>query len=162
MSECSTDISLAEDLFGLVEQSAVFLSDSHKRMETWTSITSVKHTGHDKLIDSKKSVQLGGRVKIKLCLQLWIYNVVEIDKEVDNAKFTTLLTFLTTVCHGNFNSQSKFIAKSLISNWTRFEIICISNLLLDIYSATTPVSIYLQTKTINYLQAWNMIAALKK
>lgn len=54
MSECSTDINLAEDLFGLVEQSAVFLSDSHKRMETWTSITSVKHTGHDKLYRLQK------------------------------------------------------------------------------------------------------------
>lgn len=50
----------------------------------------------------------------------------------------------------------------MISNWSRFEIIFISNLLLDIYSATTPVSIYLQNKTINYLQAWNMIPALKK
>ena len=90
-------------------------------------------------------------------------NILKTDKEVENTKFATLLTFLTfLICHGNFNTQSKFIAKSLISNWSKFEIICISNLLLDIYSVTTPVSIYLQTKTINYLQAWNMIAALKK
>ena len=86
-------------------------------------------------------------------------NIFKTGKEVENTKFASLLTFLTTVCHRNFNTQSKFIAKSLISNWSRFEIIIyISNLLLDIYSATTPVSIYLQTKTKNYLQAWNMIA----
>ncbi|XP_050061585.1 zinc finger MYM-type protein 6-like [Aphis gossypii] len=114
---CSTDINLAEDLFGLVEQSAVFLSDSHKRMETWTSITSVKHTGHDKLYKLQKIGATWWWSKDKalssvMDLQL---NIVEIDKEVDNAKFTTLLTFLTTVCHGNFNSQSKFIAKSLIN-----------------------------------------------
>lgn len=108
MSECSTDINLAEDLFGLVEQSAVFLSDSHKRMETWTSITSVKHTGHDKLYRLQKIGATRWWSKDKafssvMDLQL---NMVEIDKEVDNAKFTTLLTFLTTICHGNFNLQS--------------------------------------------------------
>ncbi|KAL4120303.1 hypothetical protein QTP88_013020 [Uroleucon formosanum] len=128
-----TNINLAEDLF-----------DSHKRMETWTSITSVKHTGHDKLyklqkIGATRWWSKDKALRIVMDLQL---NILETNKEVENAIFATLLTFLTTVCHGNFNTQSKFIAKSLIT--------------------TTPVSIYLQTKTINYLQAWNMIAALKK
>jgi len=85
-------------------------------------------------------------------------NVVEIDKEVDNAKFTTLFTFLTAVFHGNFNTQS---ISSLLNHW----LVIGQDLKLYvylIYSATTPASIYLQTKTINYLQAWNMIATLKK
>ncbi|XP_050064310.1 uncharacterized protein LOC126553187 [Aphis gossypii] len=117
MSECSTDINLAEDLFGLVEQSAVFLSDSHKRMETWTSITSVRHTGHDKLYRLQKigATRWWSKDKALSSVMDLQLNIVEIDEEVDNAKFTTLLTFLTTVCHGNFNSQSKFIAKSLIN-----------------------------------------------
>lgn len=63
-------------------------------------------------------------------------NLVEIDEKVDNTKFATLLTFLTMVCHGNFNTQTKFITKSLINNWSTFEIICLSNLLLKNYEMT--------------------------
>lgn len=34
--------------------------------------------------------------------------------------------------------------------------------MLDIYAVTSQVSVYLQTKSINYLQAWNMIETLRK
>lgn len=37
-----------------------------------------------------------------------------------------------------------------------------SNLLLVIFFFTTPVSVYLQSKNINYLQAWKMIVTLIK
>lgn len=36
----------AENLFGLVEESAVFLSSSHKRMAVWEKETKRKHTAH--------------------------------------------------------------------------------------------------------------------
>ncbi|KAF0721904.1 zinc finger MYM-type protein 1-like, partial [Aphis craccivora] len=47
MSESTAHFTLAEDLFGLVESSSVFLSDSHKRMSNWTAITKVKHVAHN-------------------------------------------------------------------------------------------------------------------
>jgi len=40
---------LVEDLFGLIEQSAVFLTDSQKQMTTWMSVTGEKHFAHGKL-----------------------------------------------------------------------------------------------------------------
>jgi len=49
MSESTNNLQLAEDLFGLIEQSAVFLTDSHKRMPTWMSVTGEKHSAHGKL-----------------------------------------------------------------------------------------------------------------
>jgi len=49
MSESTIKVQLAEDLFRLVEQSAVFLTDSHKRMTKWLSVTGKKHSAHDKL-----------------------------------------------------------------------------------------------------------------
>lgn len=45
------------------------------------------------------------------------------------------------------------MARSLINNWSKFEIICVATLLIDIYTITSPVSKYLQFKTINYLLA---------
>jgi len=88
--------------------------------------------------------------------------IIEDSNKVENSKFVTLLEFLDAVCKENFNVQTKYTAKSLINNWSKFEIILIANLLLDIYAITSPVSVYLQTKSINYLQAWNMIETLQK
>jgi hypothetical protein len=44
LSDFKNNLQMAEDLFGLVEQSAVFLIDSHKRMTKWMSITGEKHS----------------------------------------------------------------------------------------------------------------------
>jgi len=49
MTECTTNILPTEDLFRLVEQSSVFLSDYHKRMSIWTSITRNRNQAHNKL-----------------------------------------------------------------------------------------------------------------
>ncbi|CAH0557837.1 unnamed protein product [Brassicogethes aeneus] len=44
----------AENLFGLVEESALFLSSSHKRMAVWEKETKRKHTAHDKFYRVQK------------------------------------------------------------------------------------------------------------
>jgi len=59
--------------------------------------------------------------------------IIEDSNKVENSKFVTLLEFLVVVCKGNFNVQTKYMAKSLITNWSKFEIILIANLLLNIY-----------------------------
>lgn len=53
------------------------------------------------------------------------------------------------------------MARSLICNWSKFETIFVATLLIDIFSITSPVSKYLQTKSIGYLQAWSMINKIK-
>jgi len=54
MSESTNNLQLAEDLFGLIEQSVVFLTDSHKRMTTWMNVTGEKHSAHGKLYRLQK------------------------------------------------------------------------------------------------------------
>ncbi|CAI6365489.1 unnamed protein product [Macrosiphum euphorbiae] len=162
MSESTNNLQLAEDLFGLIEQSAVFLTDSHKRMTTWMNVTGEKHSAHGKLYRLQKIGATRWWSKGKALSSIMDVQIVEDSNKVENSKFVTLLEFLVAVCKGNFNVQTKYMAKSLITNWSKFEIILISNLLLDIYAITSPVSVYLQTKSINYLQAWNMIETLQK
>ncbi|KAL4105165.1 hypothetical protein QTP88_020437 [Uroleucon formosanum] len=111
-----------------------FLSDSHKRVETWTFITSVKHTGHDKLYKLQKigATLWWSKDKALFSVMDLQLNILETNKEVENAIFATSLTFLTTVCNGNFNTQSKFIAKSLISNCIESRFMKNENLLKDL------------------------------
>ena len=54
------------------------------------------------------------------------------------------------------------MAKTLLEKWSNFETIFIASLILDIFSASTPLSAYLQTKSLNYQQAWSMIVTLKQ
>jgi len=54
------------------------------------------------------------------------------------------------------------MARSLINNWSKFEIICVATLLINIYTITSPVSKYLQPKSVNYLLAWKMRDTMKK
>jgi len=67
MTESTTHISLAENLFGLVETLAVFLSDSHKMMSAWMAITKVKHVAHNKLYHLQKLELHDGRARTRLC-----------------------------------------------------------------------------------------------
>lgn len=162
MTESTTQISLAENLFGLVETSAVFLSDSHKRMSAWMAITKVKHVAHNKLYRLQKIGVTRWWSKDKALSSIIDINLVENNQNVENSKFVTFLEFLISVNEGNFNTSSKYMARSLIGNWSKFETIFIATLFIDIFSVTSPVSKYLQTKSINYLQAWTMIDTLKK
>jgi len=162
MTECTTNILPAEDVFGLVEQSSVFLSDSHKRMLIWTSITGNRNRAHDKLHRLQKIGATRWWSKDKALTSI-MDNILLVDRfEIENSKFITFFDFLLVICKGNFNSKTKYMARSLMNNWSKFEIICVSILLIDIYTITSPVSKYLQSKSINYLQAWKMIDTMKK
>lgn len=64
MTECTTNILPAEDLFGLVEQSSIFLSNSHKRISIWTLLDiEIRHIINFK--DYNKLALHDGRVKTK-------------------------------------------------------------------------------------------------
>ncbi|KAL4098359.1 hypothetical protein QTP88_022988 [Uroleucon formosanum] len=162
MEDSTKKIVEAENLFGLVEQTAVFLSDSYKRMEVWKSVTGKNHSGHNKLYILQKICTTRWWSKEKALSSI-------IDKEfttktdlLKESKLITLLQFLIEINNGNFNSSTKFMARTLIEKWSLFRTILISFVLLDIYSITTPVSIYLQSKSLDYLKAWSMISIMLK
>jgi len=162
MEDSAKKIVEAENLFGLVEQTAVFLSDSYKRMEVWKSVTGKNHSGHNKLYILQKICTTRWWSKEKALSSI-------IDKEftiktdlLKESKLITLLQFLIEINNGNFNSSTKIMARTLIEKWSLFRTILISFVLLDIYSITTPVSIYLQSKSLDYLKAWSMISIMLK
>jgi hypothetical protein len=162
MEDSKKKIVETENLFGLVEQTAVFLSDSYKRMEVWKSVTEKNHSGHNKLYRLQKIYTTRWWSKEKVLSSI-------IDKEfttktdlLKESKLITLLQFLIEINNGNFNSSTKFMARTLIEKWSLFRTILISFVLLDIYSITTPISIYLQSKSLDYLKVRSMISIMLK
>lgn len=131
-------------------------------MENWKSVTGKNHSGHNKLYILQKICTTRWWSKEKALSSI-------IDKEfttktdlLKESKLITLLQFLIEINNGNFNSSTKFMARTLIEKWSLFRTILISFVLLDIYSITTPVSIYLQSKSLDYLKAWSMISIMLK
>lgn len=86
----------------MVEQTAVFLSDSYKRMENWKSVTGKNHSGHNKLYILQKICTTRWWSKEKALSSI-------IDKEfttktvlLKESKLITLLQFLIEINNGNF------------------------------------------------------------
>lgn len=61
-----------------------------------------------------------------------------------------------------FDSKTKFTARSLLKNWSKFEVILTAVIYLDLFSISTPVSQFLQSPSLNYLTAFNMVDTLVK
>jgi len=59
----------------------------------------------------------------------------------------------------------KYACNILFEKWSNYETIIMASLSLDIiFSVSTPLSVYLQTKSLNYickLGQWTMIAIIK-
>jgi len=49
------------------------------------------------------------------------------------------------------------MAKILFERWSNVETIFMASLILDIFSISTPLSVYLQTKSLNYMEALSII-----
>jgi len=47
-------------------------------------------------------------------------NILLVDHfEIEKSKFITFFDFLLAICKGNFNSKTKYMARSLINNWSK-------------------------------------------
>lgn len=148
----------AENLFGLVEESAVFFDASCKRTSIWQNETKKEHKGQEKL---RKLHTIGAtRWWSKHKALLGIIDeefLVDVNK---NSKLIHVIRVLLEISNGSFDCKTKFMARNLISQWSKFENIFMAFIFLDIFLATSPVSKFLQSKEIDYATAWNLIQNL--
>lgn len=148
----------AENLFGLVEESAVFISQSYKRTTVWTNEAKKEHVVHAKLRRLKKIGATRWWSKHKALSAIIDFN----EHEKKFVKFTTFLNVLSAITKGNFNPKTKFLANVLLEKWTKLDTILISCILLDLFEITSPVSEFLQRKELDYLKAWTGVETLLK
>lgn len=125
MEDLTKKIVEDENIFGLVEQTSVFLSDSFKKMEFWKSVTGKNHSAHNKLYRLQK-----------MCTTRWWSKEKTLSSTIDKefttksdlskeSKLITLLQFLIEINNGNFNLSTKFMARTLIEKWSLFSTIFI-------------------------------------
>lgn len=154
----------AENLFGLVEETACFLSQSYKRMTVWEEHTKSRFKGQEKLYRLKKIGATRWWSKHKALTSIIDYESFSDDFDCanDSWKLVNLFHVLLDISKGNFDCKTKFTARTLINQWTKFEHLFTAFIILDLFIVTSPVSVFLQSKNLDYSKAWKLVENLIK
>ncbi|XP_060836128.1 uncharacterized protein LOC132918716 [Rhopalosiphum padi] len=148
----------AQDLFNLLQKTAVFFSDSYKRTGIWKNYLSKDQTGNDKL---RKLQKLGTtRWNSKDAALKCIFGSWFVSGETSD-RYNVLvesLHFLDT--DSSIDSNTSSDARFLLEKWTSFEYILTSFIFLEIFHYTTPASKYLQSKELDFITVINLIKSL--
>ena len=152
MSKCTSDSGESRKLFGLLTSTAVFMSQSHKRMDTWKETIPGSHWKLQKIGETRwwsKDVALK--------------NVFGSYESPNPERLATLLKALKLIESSKaFDPKATFEASALRQSWERFETILCAFVFLKIFQYSTPVSKYLQTSGLDVMTAYTMADNLSK
>ncbi|KAE8741214.1 hypothetical protein FOCC_FOCC013248 [Frankliniella occidentalis] len=158
LSDTCKDCNDCNKLFGLLETAAVFISQSYKRMEVWSSIAKASNSAHRKL---RRLQKIGAT-------RWWSKHVSlrsVIDEKFSVSENCNLVQFLSCMADirdsSLFDSKTNFAAGSIITGWCKFETLLTAFLMSDVFVKTTPVSEALQSPKLDYLTTFKMVEALQ-
>lgn len=160
VADSTVNLLQAENLFGLVEEMAVFLSSSYKRIAVREKETKSKHKAHEKMQRLQKIGATGWWSKHRALSSIIDEEFLDTEGDTNTSKLINVMKVLTEISIGSLDCNSKFMARNLISQWSKFENLFMAFVLLDVFLVTSPVSKYLQSKNLDYSTAWNMIQTL--
>lgn len=154
----------AENLFGLVEETACFLDESHKRMNIWKKQTKERYAGSQQLYRLQKIGATRWWSKHKALGSIIDYESVnEEGFDFKLSKQANLFHFLLEINNEkNFDCKTKFKARNLLSQWCKFENIFTAFVVMDLFVVTSPISVYLQSKSLDYSMAWKLVEGMLK
>lgn len=131
--------------FGLLSSIAVFVRESYLRMNKWETTSKYKF------------ISIIGETR------WWAKDrcVSKIFGSFHNPKDALFVDIVQTLDEiyntPNFTSDVRFKAKVYVDSLLKYETIILSQIFLQIFSSTTPLSLYLQTKGLDIFQAYKMV-----
>lgn len=132
-------------LFGLLNSIAVFVRESYLRMNKW------EENSKFKFISNIGDTRWWSKDR---CLTK-VFGLYSFPKE---ALFVDIIQTLNDIyLSDKFNQEIRFKAQMYRDSLLKYETVLTANIYLQIFSSTTPVSLYLQSKGMNVIQAFNMI-----
>lgn len=142
----------AKNVFGLLQTTHTFCSESYKRTLEWEKST-------DRLKGREKLIRFEHLGKTR-----WYSNDKSLTKifgsyhEQKTSIFESLLKFLHNVKVGKtFDSKTSYEAAALLGNWTKMENLITAFVFLKIFDILGPLSKYLQTTGLDIHVAQTMI-----
>ncbi|XP_068122030.1 zinc finger MYM-type protein 1-like [Hyperolius riggenbachi] len=152
IGDASTVCVPAVSLFGLLSNLSTFFNESYKRMKLWEDQIK-KKTGSSKL----KRLEHIGRTRWSSrarALRKLFGSFDDHSKEL----CSDLLIILKQVSESHdFRTSVRHEALKLGENLCKFETILVAFTFVRIFDITTPVSDYLQSTGLDFIQAWRMV-----
>uniref|UniRef100_H3A7Q6 DUF4371 domain-containing protein n=1 Tax=Latimeria chalumnae TaxID=7897 RepID=H3A7Q6_LATCH len=147
----------AKSLFGLLHRTAIFISESHKRMDAWKA-----DTGDASSAAKFKRLQKIGETRwwSKYKALKHIFRTFEDSSEALYATLVHTLIFLST--SEKFDSKTSSEASSLLENFVKFQTVLTAFMFLKMFETLDLTSKYLQTKGLDYMSAWSMVKQATK
>ena len=147
-----------KNLIGLLQATVTFFSESCKRMNVWTDIATEKSIGPAKL----RRLQKVGTTRW-WSKQAALEQVLGSYGDLQPESLVILVQVLYCIkASSKFNSKAVFEANALLEKWCTFNNLVTAILLLHVYSILRAASDYLQTRGLDYLNAWNMVQSSKE
>ena len=142
-------------LFGLLNKAAVFFRESHKRMNAWENTLQSK-IGTSRM---KKLNTIGAtRWWAKSNAIRKIFGSFDDDEAASKGLFSDVVVTLSVIRDSaSFNQTTRDQANDLVGKFLQFDTVLTAFLYNRIFSITSPLSEYLQTRGIDLLQAWRMV-----
>lgn len=145
ISDITSKIVQSISLFGILQGCAVFIRESYKRMDIWTTK------------NSKKKICTIGETR-------WWSKDAALTKvfghfnEPENGLYVDLITTLDEIENNlGITPDARFKAKNLKEGLLKYETILTAQMYLRIFKKTTPLSKYLQGHGVNIIAAYKMV-----
>ena len=155
LSDAASTSTLATSLFGILQKSSTFFRQAHKRMDVW-----------------EQTLEKAGRPSRRLGTigeTRWLSKSQALTKifgtysAPDQGLYAEMLLALDAIANDNsFQESTRSDAKVIMDHFQKFETIITAFIFLRVYSITTPLSLYPQTKGLDMLQAWRMVETTAK
>jgi len=83
------------------------------------------------------------------------------DTDIDGIPCKLSIKFNLNINYNTINAWLQICINSLFEKWSNVKTIFMDSLILDIFSVCALLSVFLQSKSLNYMQVWLMITTLK-
>lgn len=153
VSDGTENIVKCKTFFGLLNRTACFMTESYKRHSVWKGKL---NEGKFKSLKKISNTRWWSKAKA-------LETLFGSSSDQSNELYTTLLVVLHFIAtSNNFDAKTSSEAQSLIGSWVGFETLNIAFLYLKIFEILTPASNYLQTKGLDFNQAFHIIEKSNK
>ena len=148
LGDAASTSTLATTHFGILQKSPIIFKQAHKRMD-------VGEQALEKAIGPTRRVGTLGEArwlsKSQACRYISTRRYSESEKGLNAEKLLALNAIANDT---SFQESTRRDAKVLMDHFQKFETILTALIFLRIYSITMRLSLYLQTKGLDILQAW--------
>ncbi|XP_025196206.1 zinc finger MYM-type protein 1-like [Melanaphis sacchari] len=160
LSDTTQCLTPCMSFFNLIQESYVFFKESYKRLAVYNKENpSLKLAAS---VATRWRSRNDAIVKIFGRIDFWIKGDLSTENESKFVYIQILVALYEISISNQFNSKIRNDSLSLMKKFCSYETVLVTMMFLQIFKITTPLSDYLQTKNLDYIQAWRHVSSAHK